>query len=619
MKSAWFIALSVAVVATVGMGEPIRVSTVEDLVAQLWVNRGNNATIMLATGRYDVSDYAMKTYNAQKQTEGDSVSHISISRVTLCGATDNPRDTVIYCNGTNTILYCYNGYVNNLTISNGCTKSSSSDGGGITALNDSTVMSNCVITCCKSLRYGGGVAIAKCVDCDICYNASTNSGAGTYRANLVRCRIFGNVSGKDGGGAHQTKVVGCRIWGNSAKENGGGVSNWYKNATTGKAQAWLYDSTVVSNIAATGGGAYNMVVSNSTVFCNTASNGGGIAYKTEMLDSWIVLDSWIANNVATGADGGGGGVYSSTEYEAVPLVRCEVAGNFTAWKGGGTYYANLEDSFIQDNFAADAAGGGCYRGRLVGGIVSNNVSGAGGTSLCDMTSVSNCALYAAPFKDVGAFVNCRICGYTNGWVLAEGENVATNGHFDGQATLSYGTFAARNTLFSGNRATYLFDGYHTTGMAFENCTVAGNEFNRTFYNFGSTAYGPCRIVNTIFAGNKSLTGASDYGVTFASGSQKLAFTNCLLGASSSSTTSLPYPPVGCIVGDNPRFDEMNADDPYSLLHASPAVGAGLVMGWMEEATDIRNDTRYLRLRDGLVDIGCYQCWLAPKGFMLLVR
>ena len=594
-------------VACLSWGQAEPVSNVEDLVTALWDARGTGGTIVLAKGSYDVSGQAMKTYNASKGTEGDSVSHISISRVTLKGETDDPRDTVIYGNGTNTILYCYNGSVANLTISNGCTKTSSDSGGGVNALNDGTVLSNCVITCCKSLGYGGGVMNAKCLDCDICFNTSVQSGGGAYRAHLVGCRIFGNESGKDGGGAHQTKVVGgCRVYGNTAKSGGGGVSNSYSG------KAWTYDSTVVSNKATTGGGAYNMVLTNCVVKWNTASNGGGVAYKSE------ISDSWVNANVATSASGGGGGVYSSAESDAVTVTRCEIAGNFTAGKGGGTYFAVVEDSQIYDNFAGGADGGACYKGSLVGSVVSNNVSGAGGSGLCSVTSVRNCSLYATPIDSVGELVNCRVCGYTNGWVLAEGANAVTNGHFAGQDTLTAGTFAARNTLFADNQVANFFYGYHSDGIVFENCTVAGNRFSLAFYNFGSTAYAPCWIVNSLFAGNKSLNGETDYGATWGSG-QKLAFTNCLFASSTSSTNNLAYPPVDCLFSAKPRFDEKNAEEPYSLKRTSPARGAGLVMDWMADTTDVRNDPRYPRLRDGAVDIGCYQCWLDPTGVMLIFR
>ena len=39
------------------------------------------------------------------------------------------------------------------------------------------------------------------------------------------------------------------------------------------------------------------------------------------------------------------------------------------------------------------------------------------------------------------------------------------------------------------------------------------------------------------------------------------------------------------------------------------------MDWMADATDIRG-AGYPRLREGKVDIGCYQCWLKPRGTYL---
>ena len=46
------------------------------------------------------------------------------------------------------------------------------------------------------------------------------------------------------------------------------------------------------------------------------------------------------------------------------------------------------------------------------------------------------------------------------------------------------------------------------------------------------------------------------------------------------------------------------------------------MDWMCGAYDVRGDVedgKYLRLRNGKVDIGCYQCWLDPVGSLLLLR
>jgi hypothetical protein len=43
---------------------------------------------------------------------------------------------------------------------------------------------------------------------------------------------------------------------------------------------------------------------------------------------------------------------------------------------------------------------------------------------------------------------------------------------------------------------------------------------------------------------------------------------------------------------------------------------GLVLDWMEDGVDYIGNSR---LRDGKVDVGCYQCWLDPIGTVLSFR
>lgn len=336
----------------------------------------------------------------------------------------------------------------------------------------------------------------------------------------------------------------------------------------------------------------------------------------------------MTNNVATSASGGGGGVYSSAESEVVTVMRCEIAGNFTAGKGGGTYCAIVTNSFIHDNFANTRFGGGCYLGTLVGGVVSNNVSIPAKSSeyasgIHKMSEVRGCRLHATSLAPQGEIRDCRICGYTNGWYIAPGANVMTNGWFAGPVKLTSGEFRARNCLFSGNRVGTMFDGNGTTGLSLISCTVAGNVFDYTFENFGSAANGPGYSVDTIYAENANGSGAAR-GVWWKPQTMRLAFTNCLFGAASASQSYLSYVPVDCLSNVVARFDSANASDPYSLKHSSPARGKGLVQDWMEGANDIRGEG-YGRLRDEkgtgvpTVDIGCYQCWLDPLGLMLLLR
>ena len=76
-------------------------------------------------------------------------------------------------------------------------------------------------------------------------------------------------------------------------------------------------------------------------------------------------------------------------------------------------------------------------------------------------------------------------------------------------------------------------------------------------------------------------------------------------------------------GADPKFVlAKDAVHPYSLRLSSPLIGRGRVCDWMTGAYDIRgeeDDGKYLRVRDGKVDIGCYQCWLNPVGMTVVVR
>ena len=98
----------------------------------------------------------------------------------------------------------------------------------------------------------------------------------------------------------------------------------------------------------------------------------------------------------------------------------------------------------------------------------------------------------------------------------------------------------------------------------------------------------------------------------------MALTNCVIG-SFDNNVQLEYPMSNIITNNNPRFVNDGSRDSYALKTSSPAVGKGLVQDWMADALDVRNDARYPRLRDGLVDIGCYECWLDPVGTYIMFR
>ena len=74
-----------------------------------------------------------------------------------------------------------------------------------------------------------------------------------------------------------------------------------------------------------------------------------------------------------------------------------------------------------------------------------------------------------------------------------------------------------------------------------------------------------------------------------------------------------------MTNDIAGFVKGKGRDYYALRYSSPARGKGLVQDWMTDALDIRQDPACPRLRDGKVDIGCYQCWLDPVGLWFSIR
>lgn len=144
----------------------IEVSTVAQLTNALDVAQRNHSsdTILLKKGFYDVSGCAMMRDDGNGNIVG-SCSHIAVcDKCVLKGETDDPRDTVIYGDKSNRIVYYYSSTGNravlqNLTISNGCAKTTnaySKNGGGIVGRNEVGIVSNCVVTCCSAEGGGGG-------------------------------------------------------------------------------------------------------------------------------------------------------------------------------------------------------------------------------------------------------------------------------------------------------------------------------------------------------------------------------------------------------------------------------------------------------------------------------
>ena len=503
-----------------------------------------------------------------------------------------------------------------------------SAGGGGACFGSAT---NCLFMANKAAR-GGAACSNDCVSCELVGNRATYGG-GSSRSFTTNCVIAGNVATKYGGGTHYGTHWCNVITNNLSAEYGGGASSGVHyddliacNMTTGSASK-VYGGGLSSATA------YRCVISNNVVEA-FGTESGGFAYGAGAYNSTI-YDSVIAFNMNYGGTKSayGGGAHSCAVSNSLVTGNACYAAVTTGKniQGGGGFSSYFTNCVIRNNYVRSGNGAGINGGGANGCLISNNVGTSSAAYVVrQVYELRDCEVVGVVTVRNCSAVNCRFVNFTNGYYLAESENVVMDpnmrDHIAGPITRAPATstsqelfyaFVATNCLIANNRTSGgLFEASTDVNLMLHNCTVANNVCEYTFLN--ATNGTRAAAANCIFVGNRTAKGvANDMNFPDATKSY-VALTNCLIG-SGRQAIAVPEWEVNTVTSDVPCFVKGEGRDYYALKYLSPARGKGLVMDWMTDATDIRQDPAFPRLRDGAVDIGCYQCWLDPVGLWFSIR
>ena len=630
-------------------------------------NAVNDQTIYLSKGVYDIS--ALSDDRAPMHTTGYGNALLGLDKANerLVGATGKPEDVVIMATNSDyriLNLAAAGTQLHNVTVkggyanTNGVSKSKGEfihgymAGGGVMFIGGSTVVSNCHFTANRGRGaagaisgpngYGGTVydsvfygndddadhetaVVAKYTTmyrCTVTNNVYGNTANG-YGYVLNLCRVYDSLiaynQASQCAGLRSGLAVNCRFLHNKQPSNSG---NWNPGGGAGARGSTLTNCYFYGNVAYRLGGAIRacnavncVIVSNMTLRAATTSGtdsygGGACARDSEIcrLENCLVMSNLCVY---------GGGCY-----------KCIVIGGTNAYnkarEGGGAHTSSMTDVLIAHNAAQDyangangGAGGGIAAGAATNCVFRDNASSAtyGNTILKDCDIADNC-VHARKIED------CVFHELDNTRKLRAIGNVAYPGGFmTSNIFMIAGADVVRNCLItncnwnhiSGNfyNSTVFEHGRSAITTSVENCTFADNNYYWLTRNYNVTTQ-RIAFVNTVFTGNAG----NDVSTT---DSKYMVLSNCVYGKMGGCTTKAEgFENYGCTsITARADYKFTGKDpEPYALKRSSPLRGWGLLLDWMEDGTDLAGNPR---LRDGKVDVGCYQCWLNPVGAVFSIR
>ncbi|MFA7158980.1 MAG: right-handed parallel beta-helix repeat-containing protein, partial [Kiritimatiellia bacterium] len=257
----------------------------------------------------------------------------------------------------------------------------------------------------------------------------------------------------------------------------------------------------------------------------------------------------------------GGGVYASG-----PNTRigdCHVVGNTGTNGAGGIYAENrtqITNCLVERNTAASGPGG-----------IHLGANSSGEILLLDSEVLNNTSSGSA---DYGGGIRLYCNGSGNQPVIV------------------------RNCLVKGNSPNGVSFVTYAYNQAVQNCTIVSNTGYGVHQQWW---YGTGQVYNAIIYDNTS--GSISSG-------ERLIFSNCCAFVADPSALK----GSGNING-NPAFADSGAGN-YRLTKESPCINTGLIQPWMENCTDLDNNSRIDRFSNR-ADMGCYEHH--PRGVLYMVR
>lgn len=523
-----------------------------------------------------------------------------------------------------------------MTIANSTFSGNSAQSGGGIQNNGTLTLTSGTFTG-NIASYGGGIfnylAAANITNTNFYSNTAINGGGINNDTNSTLMLISSSLSGNqatNGGGIYNNTsgtatLTSGVLTGNTALY-GGGINN--SGGTLSLTDTNLYTNTVTGD----GGGLYNqsngkLTVTNSTIFANQASNGGGLVNNGSTL---MINNTTLMSNTATSGSGGGGGLYNVTG-GVLTIINSSILGNQAMSTGGGggtvnnfstltisntTFTGNTASlgggidnlggtlAITSTNFYTNSAtdGGGLYNRNsgalfLTSSTLSGNLAGTSGGGLVNNSSKL--------VIDKTTFTSNTAVGWSGGGIynVAGGIITMTNSSLSDNKVMSTGggggvindgsTLTISNTTLFNNTASTLGGGgilnANSGGITIINSTLSDNA---GLSGGGvSNSAGTATLRNTIVANSSS--GGNCFGAITNGGNNIDDGTTCGWGSSSGSQSST-NPLLG------PLANNGGATQTMALLTSSPAINAG------NPSICPSTDQRGLPRRSGFCDVGAFE-------------